>query len=76
MPSQSSGKKPLHAIFAVCQLLLQSQQPVVDGIALRSLALDQRVQELGDAVGRQHTLLEAGEDDFVKGRRNVAALAN
>ncbi|WP_244645952.1 hypothetical protein [Bradyrhizobium campsiandrae] len=50
--------QPLQAIVAVCQFLLQSQQAVVGGLALRRLALDQRLQELGDAVGRQHTLLE------------------
>ena len=48
--------QPLQAIFAAGQFLLQSQQPVIGGLALRSLALDQRLQELGDAVRRQHTL--------------------
>lgn len=69
--------QPLQATSAAVQLLLQSQQPVVGGRARRSLAIHRRLQEVDDAIGRQHTLFEVGQDDFVQGcGRDMASLAD
>ncbi|WP_194456399.1 hypothetical protein [Bradyrhizobium sp. CCBAU 53421] len=57
--------KPLHAIFAVGQFLLQSQQPAVGGLALCRLTLDQHLRsETPSAMAIVMTLLVRGCDHF------------
>jgi hypothetical protein len=56
----------------VCDLPLQTQQPAIDGLSLGSLAIGERLQQRGQPIRRQKTLLEIADHDGLP--RKVASL--